>query len=56
MRCTKCGKSIHIKEPIKKGMVVSCVCGCVTKCLDINEYISRWKNISTFDVEDIEEN
>ena len=48
MECFSCREDIPIKEKIKKYMIVKCEsCGCTMQCLDVNEYISRWKVMST---------
>ena len=52
MECLNCKKDIPIKE-IEKYMTLTCSsCGCIMKCLDINDYISRWRVMNPFDIED----
>lgn len=52
MECSNCRKDTPVKE-IKKNTIVTCInCGCMMKCLDINEHISRWKVMNPFDIED----
>ena len=45
VQCLNCNKLITVKE-IKKGIDAICECGCIQKCLDKNEYISRWRVIN----------
>ena len=52
MECVNCKKDAPIKE-IKKHMTFTCSsCGCILKCLDSNDYISRWRVMNPFDIED----
>ena len=41
VQCLNCKKTTIIKE-LKKGLDVNCECGCQQRCLDADEYISRW--------------
>lgn len=45
IQCLKCNKIINVKE-IKKGTNIECECGCVQKCLDSDEFISRWRVVN----------
>lgn len=52
MECVRCRKEIKVEQEIKKNVVIHCEnCGCVMKCLDINEYISRWKTVNHITLE-----
>ena len=51
IQCLNCKKTIVIKE-LKKGLDVNCECGCQQRCLDTNEYISRWRVMNPFNFED----
>jgi hypothetical protein len=52
VECLNCKKDAPIKE-IKKHMTFTCSsCGCIMKCLDSNDYISRWRVMNPFDIED----
>lgn len=54
MNCPKCNKYLKMKAPRKsskglkglKGVKVKCECGYEAKCIDWNEHISRWREIS----------
>ena len=37
---------------IEKGTTLSCDCGCVQKCLGVDEDVSRWRVMNPFDFED----
>ena len=47
IRCTNCKSMIKLKEPIKRGVKAVCKCGHTYICLNKDEYISRWRSIST---------
>ena len=49
--CPNCSKELSVKE-VKKGATVLCDCGCLQKCLDANEHLSRWRVMNPFDFED----
>ena len=52
MECLNCKKDIQVEE-IKKHMTVICdECNCIIRCLDVNDYISRWRVMNPFDIED----
>lgn len=51
IQCLNCKKIIAIKE-LKKGLDVNCECGCQQRCLDTDEYISRWRVMNPFSFED----
>ena len=51
IQCLNCNKLITVKE-IKKGIDAICECGCIQKCLDANEHISRWRVMNPFSFED----
>ncbi len=51
VQCLNCKTMIQVKE-IKKGIDVICRCGCQQRCLDKNEYISRWRVVNPFSFED----
>ena len=51
VQCLNCNKLIIVEE-LKKGLDVVCKCGCIQRCLDNNEYISRWRVINPFSFED----
>lgn len=55
VQCVNCSQLIIVKE-IKKGITATCECGCIHKCLDKNEHISRWRVINPFDFEDKRKN
>ena len=51
VQCLNCKKTTIIKE-LKKGLDVNCECGCQQRCLDADEYISRWWVMNPFSFED----
>ena len=52
MKCSNCRNDIPVKE-VKKHMTINCnECNCIMKCLDVNEYISRWRVMNPFNIED----
>ena len=52
MECSNCRNDIPIKE-VKKHMTINCnECNCIMKCLDVDDYISRWRVMNPFDIED----
>lgn len=51
VQCLNCKKTINIKE-LKQGLDVNCECGCQQRCLDTDEYISRWRVINPFSFAD----
>ena len=52
VECLNCKKDISVEE-IEKYTTLTCnSCGCIMKCLDINDYISRWRVMNPFDIED----
>lgn len=50
--CLNCKKEIKVNE-IKKGINVLCECGCQMKCLDVNDFISRWRVVNPFNFKDL---
>lgn len=51
MNCPKCNKYLKMKVPRKsskglRGVEVKCECGYKAKCIDWNEHISRWREVS----------
>lgn len=47
IQCLNCKQIIELKE-ITIGCKVNCECGCIQRCLDKDEYISRWIIINPF--------
>lgn len=47
IRCSNCKNMIKLKEPIKRGVKAVCKCGHTYICLNKDEYISRWRRVST---------
>lgn len=45
-------KKINNYKRIQKGLDVNCECGCQQRCLDTDEYISRWRVMNPFSFED----
>ena len=52
MECINCRKDIQVKEIKKHMKIVCCECNCIMQCLDVDEYISRWRVMNPFDIED----
>lgn len=53
IQCINCKDMIPTYEQITKGIQATCdKCGCIMKCLDKNDFISRWRVINPMDIED----
>lgn len=51
VQCVNCKEYVYLKK-IEKGAVANCDCGCIQKCIDYNEHISRWRVLNPFSFED----
>ena len=48
--CLNCANPIMVHR-IEKGTTLACDCGCVQKCLGVDEDVSRWRVMNPFDLE-----